>query len=80
MEHPGVIPPDRDSYSGQQSSNFNTLSGQHSISSSSVGVSTSSTSQHQHTQQHTPQQPFERLSRPLSFDKVSVLYLINVNN
>lgn len=79
MELPGGIPPDRDSsYSCQtqqiqqqpqqptSSSNLNTSSssGQHSLS-SSIGVSI----QQQPQQQSQP--ICERLSRPMSFDKVS---------
>lgn len=77
MELPGGIPPDRDSsYScqphqqqQQQSSNLHTSSssGQHSLS-SSIGISIQQQPQPQ--QHHQPQPVFERLSRPMSFDKV----------
>lgn len=71
MEFPGIVPPDRDSYNScqQSSTNFNTTlsSGHHSIStSSSVGVSVAGGS----NSATSTQQPFERLSRPMSFDKV----------
>lgn len=75
MEPPGLLPPDKDRFliqqqQQQQQPSINTstpIAANQITTSSSIGsVSTTSTGQ----------QPIERLSRPMAFDKVSGIVII----